>query len=119
MRHQRNVKKELFFRLLTQMRDSCELQLGVKMCLYIYLRKRVLLDSSKGRLWVIFQTSPNMSSKKACSGVNLGGKIARNSHLWGVFSWRGEIAIRVPVCFKNLWSRMCTALVLESLPPPV
>ena len=35
-------------------RDSREAQLGAKMCMF--LRKRVLLDSIKGYLVVIFQT---------------------------------------------------------------
>ena len=66
MRDQRKAKKGLFFEAG---RDSRESRLGVKMCLF---RKRALLDSSKGPLGVIFQTRLNMSSKKACLGVNLG-----------------------------------------------
>ena len=42
-----------------------------------FLRKRVLLDSIKGCLGVIFQTPPNMFSEKACLGVNFGGKSIR------------------------------------------
>ena len=57
--------------------DSRESQLGVKMCLF--LRKKVPLDSIKGRLGVIFQ---NMSSNEAC----LGGKFAENC---AKFSFRG------------------------------
>ena len=53
-------------------RDSRKLQLGVNM--YLFLRKRVLLDSLKRHLGEIFQTQPNMSAKKACLGVNMGGK---------------------------------------------
>ena len=41
-----------------------------QMCLF--LRKMVLSGSIQGRLGVIFQTLPNMSSKKAFWGVNLG-----------------------------------------------
>ena len=66
MRDHRNVGKGLFFEAK---RDSHESRSGVKMGLL--LRKRVFLDSIKGRLGVIFQTSPNMSSKKACLGVSL------------------------------------------------
>ena len=59
-------------------RDSRESRLGVKICLF--RRKKVLFDSVKGRLGVIFQTPLNMSYKKACLGVNLelfGGKVVR------------------------------------------
>ena len=75
-----------------------------------FFRKRVLLDSTKGRLGVIFQIPPNIFSKKACLGVNLGENHAKFS-IKGCFSWRGEIMIRV--CFKNLWSCMCTTLVFK------
>ena len=69
MRDQRNAKKWLFFEAK---RDSRESRLGVKMC--PVLRKRVFLDPSKVRLGIIFQTPPNMSSKTACLGVDLGAK---------------------------------------------
>ena len=54
---------------------------------YVFLKvtyvteKRVLLDSIKGRLGVIFQTPPNMSTKKACLTGKFWGKIARNGVL--------------------------------------
>ena len=42
----------------------------------LFLRKRVILDSIKGRLWVIFQTPPNIHVlQKACLGVKLGAKL--------------------------------------------
>ena len=69
MRDQRNAKKRLLFDTKC---DSRESRLGVKMCLFF--EKRVLLDSVKGRLGVLFQTSPNMPAKKACLGVNLEAK---------------------------------------------
>ena len=76
MRDQRNAKKGLFF---VTKRDSRESRLGVKMCLF--LGKRVLLDSIKGRLGVIFQTSP----KEAYLGVNLRAK-SREFSFRGYFS---------------------------------
>ena len=69
MGHQRNVKKELFFEAK---HDTRELRLGVNMCLF--LRKRVLLDSIKGRVGVIFQILPNMPSQKSLFRVDLGAK---------------------------------------------
>ena len=94
---------------VVHMRDQKNAKKGVKMRLF--LRKRVLLDSIKGCLGVIFETSSN--PKKACLGVILGQNYAKFSFR-GCFPWRGEIAIRV--CFENLWSHMCTTLVL---PPPL
>ena len=63
-------EKGLFFEAE---RDWHETRLGVKMCQF--LKKRVIFDSIKGCLWVIFQTLPKMSSKKACLGVNFGAKL--------------------------------------------
>ena len=54
MRDQSNMKKGLFLEAKCNLR---ELQLEVKMC--IFFRKRVLLDSIKGRLGVIFKTPAN------------------------------------------------------------
>ena len=64
MRNQRNAKKGLFFEAE---HDSRESRLGVKMCLF--MTKRVLLDSIKGRLWSFFelQICPT-------KGVNIGTK---------------------------------------------
>ena len=70
MGNQRNRKKGLFFEAKHDLHES---QLGVKMCLY--LRKRVLLDSIKGCLGVVFQSLPKISSKKACLEVNLWAKL--------------------------------------------
>ena len=61
--------------------------------------KRFLLDFIKGRLWFIFQTPPNMSSKKKKKTGKFVGKIVRNPH----FAGEGKIVIRVQVCFENLW----------------
>ena len=74
---QRNTKKGLFFEAESDLRDS---RFGDKMC--HFSTKRVLLDSIEGRLGVIFQTGPNMSSKKACLGANFGENRAK-------FSFRG------------------------------
>ena len=79
MHDQRNRKKGLFFEAR---RDSHESRLGVKM--YLFSRKRVLMDSMKRCLGVIFQTPPNMSSKKACLG-KFGGKIEQNARLGAFF----------------------------------
>ena len=75
-------KKGLFFEAK---RDSRESRLGVKMCLFS--TKRVLLDSIKGRLGVIFQIQPNMSSKKSLFGDKFAGK---KLAFRGCFSWRGK-----------------------------
>ena len=88
--HTRPEKRErrvVFFRLSP---------LGVKMCLF--LRKRIILNSIKGHLGVIFQTPPKCPppKKKACLGVNLRTK-SREFSFRGCFSWTGEIAFRV--CF--------------------
>ena len=110
MRNQRNGKKGLFFEAKRDLRES---RLGVKMCLF--LRKRVLLDSTKGSLGVVFQIPANMfPQKRLFRRGKFGGKITRKFSYRGCFSWRGQIAIRV--CFENLWSSMCTTLVFESLP---
>ena len=69
MHDQRNTKKGLFFEAK---RDLHESRLGVKM--YLFLRKRVLLDSIKERLGVIFQTVPKMSPQKSLLGLNLRAK---------------------------------------------
>ena len=67
--------------------------------MYIFLRKRALLDSVKGYLGVIFVTPPNMSSKKVCLGVNFGEK-SHKILVQGVYFLEREIANRV--CFENL-----------------
>ena len=69
MLDQRSVKKGLFFEA------KLKQQLGVKMC--PFLRKKVLLDSTKECLGVIFQTLPNISSKKSLLGINLGQNRAK------------------------------------------
>ena len=51
------------------------------------------MDSFKGYLGVIFQTPPNMSSKKAYLGVNRGEKIVQNSHLGDVFPGEGNLRL--------------------------
>ena len=66
MRDQRNTKKGLFFEAE---HDSRESRLGVKMCLF--LRKRVLLDSIKGRLGSFFKLHQTCPPK---IGVNMGTK---------------------------------------------
>ena len=71
-----------------------ESRLGVKMCLF--LRIRILLDFGKGAL--IFQTPPNMSSKKVCCWVNLRQKLC-NSCLEGVFPGDGNCNYRVCTMF--------------------
>ena len=72
-----------------------------------FLRKKVLLDSIKGHLGVIFLTPPNISPKKACLGVNL---VAKSDEilLFGLFFL--EKGNRYKGMFENLWSSM--------LPPP-
>ena len=54
--------------------------------MYLFLRKRVLLDPTKGRLGIIFQTPPNMFSKKSLFRGKFGSKIVRNSRLGFFFS---------------------------------
>ena len=109
MHDQRNTKKWLFFEA---QRDQRESRLGVKMCLF--LRKRVILDSTKGRLGVIFQIPPNMSPQKSLFRGKFERKSCKILIQEEVFLER-EIAIRV--CFENLWSLMCTTLVFECPPP--
>ena len=65
MRDQKNMIKGLF---LEAKHDLLELRLGVKM--WLFLRKKVLLDPIEGHLGVIFHTPPKMFSKKACLGAN-------------------------------------------------
>ena len=106
---QRNAKKGLFFETT---RDSHKIAIRVKI-LPIF-EKRGLLGSIKGRLGVIFQTLPNMFSKKSLLRGKFGGKIARNSRLGGVFHGEGKSR----VCFENLWSRMCINTSIQVPPPP-
>ena len=79
MRDQRNSKKGLLFEAK---RDLCESRFGSK-CAY-FLRKRVLLDSIKMHLGVIFQAPPNI--KNACLGVNWGQNCVKFSFR-GYFCW--------------------------------
>ena len=65
--------------------------LGVKICLF--WRKRVLFDSVKGHLGVIFQTPPNMSSKKSLFRGKFGSKIVRNLRLGCVFPGEGKLGL--------------------------
>ena len=78
MRDQRNMKKRIVFAILV----NCEP--GVKKCAYFLEKGSFWILYTKGRLRVIFQTPPNMSSKKACLGVNLGAKM-QIFRLGGVF----------------------------------
>ena len=77
-------KRGCFFRL-NAMRES---RLVVKMCLFF--RKRVLLDSIKGHLGVIFQTPQNMSSKKSLFMGKFWEKIVQNACLGDVFPGEGK-----------------------------
>ena len=79
MCNQRNAKKGLFFEAK---RDSHESHLEVKMCLFF--RKRVLFDSIKGHLGVIFRTPPKMSPQKSLFRDKFESKIVQNSSLGGV-----------------------------------
>ena len=65
-------------------RDSRESRLGVKMCLF--MRKRVILDSIKGRLGSFFNSTKHVLKKR---GKN-GDKIARNSRVGVFFPERGN-----------------------------
>ena len=89
MYDQRNVKKGLFFEAKW---DSCESRLGIKMRLFLRKESFYIL------LGVIFQTPPNISTKIACLGINLGAN--RN---YGMF-WKPLV---IHVYNKSIW-----------LPPP-
>ena len=78
MHDQRNTKRGLFF---CPKHDLYKF--GVKMCLFLI--KRVFLESIKVHLEVIFQTPPNMSSKKSLLRVNLSAKSCKVL-IYGCFS---------------------------------
>ena len=83
MHDQRNAKKGLFFRLNAIRANQ------VKMCLF--LRKRVLLDSIKGCLGVIFSNSTKHVLQKSLFRGKCGDKIVRNSRLGVVFPGEGKL----------------------------
>ena len=87
MRDQSNAEKGLFSEAK---HDPCKLRLGVKMGLI--LRKRVLFDSIKGRLGIIFKLHQICPPKRTFRG-KFGGKIMPNSHLGCVFpgEWKSRL----------------------------
>ena len=77
--------------------------------------KRVLFGYYKGHLGVIFQTPPNMSSKKAYLGVKFGGKITQNSCLGDVFSAEGKSPLGYVLKTSG---HACVQHYYRSAPPP-
>ena len=74
--------------------DSCESRLKVKMC--IFLRKKVFLDSIKGRIGVL--NSIKRVLQRSLIRGNVGAKLCEIFDT-GCFSWGGEI--RIKVCFRT------------------
>ena len=97
MHDQRNAKKGCFFRL-----NVIHVNRHRGQNVPIFEKKRVLLDSIKGCLGVIFKNSTKHVLQTRLFRGKFWGKIMQNSRLEGVFLERG-----------NRWSRMCTTLVFK------
>ena len=83
----------------------------------LFLRKNGPLNSIKRCLEVIFQTPPNMSSKKSLFRGKFGGKIVRNSCLGRVFP--GEEKSRYGYILKPLVTDVFNTSILLAPPGPI
>ena len=84
-------------------------------------KKRVLLETYKGVFRGHFSNSYFTKCRPECSHKildwsKIGCKTVRNSLFRSVFSSKGQISIRVGLCFENFWSHMSNTSI--QVPPP-